>query len=666
MLSYGVSLICLFCACTQAWAQVDAERLLESLTDAEADPTALLETLEHLADHPLALNTAPAEALAQIPMLGHRHAVALVRFRDTFGPFKHLTDMLAVEGITQALFTSIRPYLILNTPEPERTAEAPRKPLRFRLRQRYARRLTLGRGYTDTTRTTYLGTPGRVYTRLQVDHPRLRLNLTAEKDPAEPFAWAPGTRTFGFDFTSAHAAVHNLGRLKTLILGDYAVAFGQGLVFWRNSGFGKGRDPVRPIVRSGAGLIPYGSSNENAFFRGIANTVALTRTLSLTALASRRTLDATRDTAGFIRTLGTSGLHRTPAEVNRKDQLLETLIGGALTFHTQRLHAGLTGYRNRFDMPLAFRDAPVSSMRMVGIYGTMVTGPLTWFGEGATNSKGYAGIGGVQVQADKTLEAVFLVRHYPQPFSSLHGYGFGERNGKMHNETGWYLGLKLRLPGPWHMAAYMDQFHFSDAGNPSPRPGTGYETLAVVEYDPPGNRTSAYLQVRHETKSTPAVHANVRGVLFRGVQSKTRQSVRLHGSWQPEPRLRFRGRIEGTRSVEAAMPSETGFLLYQEVRWQLHPRLWTEGRITFFDTSAFDARVYAFENDVRYVLTNPALSGQGQRTYLLLQYTPTRHLTFWLKWAETQYEKVRSVGSGLDEAPGNRLRDIRVQVQWTW
>lgn len=663
--SYAVGLLLILCAATPVLAQVDAEPFLDAQTD-EAAATAALETLERLAAHPVPLNTAPVHTLAQIPGLGYRRAVALVRFRDTFGPFATLADLRAVEGIDEAAFAAVRPYLTLALPDPTPTGEAPQRAAQFRLRQRYSRQLTLGRGYTpDTTRTTYLGSPGRVYTRLQMDHPRLRLNLTAEKDPAEPFAWAPGTQTYGFDFTSAHVAVRDLGPLQTLIVGDYAAAFGQGLVFWRNSGFGKGRNPVRPIVRSGAGLVPYGSTNENAFLRGLAATLRLTPTLALTALASRRSLDATWDPAGFIRTLGTSGLHRTPAEMARKDQLLETLLGGALAFSTTRVQLGLTAYRSQFDLPVLQQGLPTDRMAAAGLYGTVLTGPLTWFGEVARAGR-YAGLGGVEVQSGTALEAVLLVRHYPRGFAGLHGFGFGERNGQMQDETGWYLGLKLRLPGPWRVAGYIDQFHFSDVGGTLPRPGVGYDALAVLDYDPPGNRTAAYVHVRHETKSVSATVPDLRGVPFPGVEAKTRQSVRLHGTWKPEAFLRVRGRIEGTRSVTGTAPAETGFLLYQELRWYPHRRVWVEGRLTFFDTTDFDARVYAFENDVRYVLSNPALSGQGQRTYVLVQYAPTGSLTCWLKWAETQYEHVHTIGSGLDEAQGNRRREVRVQVQLTW
>ena len=73
--------------------------------------------------------------------------------------------------------------------------------LQFEWLQRAGQRLDLGRGYDDdTTRTTYAGSPDRLYTRLRARAMRhLSVNLTLEKDPGERFVWDPATATYGFD-----------------------------------------------------------------------------------------------------------------------------------------------------------------------------------------------------------------------------------------------------------------------------------------------------------------------------------------------------------------------------------------------------------------------------------------------------------------------------------
>src|SRR5690606_24113132 len=135
-----------------------------------------------------------------------------------------------------------------------------------------------------------------------------------------------------------------------LVAGDFVAEFGQGLVLWRASGFGKGPDATRGPLRLGRGLRPYGSVDENRFFRGAGVTVGLTPALYASAFASRRTLDASvatpdsadladpnvpPDAEAVATSLTADGLHRTPSERARKDALGETLVGAAVEYRRE-------------------------------------------------------------------------------------------------------------------------------------------------------------------------------------------------------------------------------------------------------------------------------------------------------------------------------------------
>ena len=306
----------------------DVEATVEDLEVESGDPTLLVERLASLAEDPLDINTASAEALAQIPAFGPALALHLVAWREENGPFGSLPEIRKVPGMTEIVFLHARPYLTIGV---RRTVTSG---VRFELIQRLTRRLDLGRGYDDdTTRTTYLGSPERLYTRFRARYlQKISLNLTMEKDPGEPFGWDPGVGSYGYDHISFHAALQDLGRLQTLIVGDFEANFGQGVTLWRSIAPGKGRQTVRPLARFSDGLRPYGSTEENRFFRGLAATLRLTPTLALSAFASRHALDATAsepDPAAFT-SLSTSGLHRTPTERAKKDALVESLLGGNL------------------------------------------------------------------------------------------------------------------------------------------------------------------------------------------------------------------------------------------------------------------------------------------------------------------------------------------------
>ena len=56
----------------------------------------------------------------------------------------------------------------------------------------------------------------------------LQMGITAEKDAGEPFFALHNEK--GYDYYSIYFLLRNLGKLKTLALGNYRLSFGQGLV----------------------------------------------------------------------------------------------------------------------------------------------------------------------------------------------------------------------------------------------------------------------------------------------------------------------------------------------------------------------------------------------------------------------------------------------------
>jgi len=104
-------------------------------------------------------------------------------------------------------------------------------------------------------------------------------------------------------------------------------------------------------------------------------------------------------------------------------------------------------------------------------------------------------------------------------------------------------------------------------------------------------------------------------------------------------------------------------LLYQDIRIQATRKLKVDARVTVFDTDSFDSRVFQFENDLLYVLSNTGLSGQGQRSYLVINYEPTEFLELWFKYSLSVFENVNFISSGLNEIEGNRNSDFGIQAR---
>ena len=561
--------------------------------------------------------------------------------------------------------------------------------------QRVQRRLDVGAGFRgpDSSRA-FRGSPERVYTRLQATYRRqVSVNVTLEKDPGEPFRFDGATGTYGYDYQSAHVAVLDAGRIDALVLGDYSAQYGQGLALWRASGFGKGPDAVGGPARAGRGLRPYGSVDENNFFRGAALSVAVVPGLYVSAFASRRALDASvfaPDTTALggpdlgpgaldavVTSLGADGLHRTDRELARKDALDETLVGGGAEYRVAtgavEGRAGVVATRSSFGTPIAAGTRPDQRSDFAGSEATVVSAYADAktrlglaFGEVARGAGGGLGVvGGLGVGLGGGADLLVVGRRYAPDFTSLHGYPFGERNGVGRNERGVYVGVRVAPSPSWTVNAYLDQYAFPFLRLNEPRPTRGAEALVHVEH-----RARRYVRVtaqaRTETRETGVdVAGRVAGSAVGGLSTETRQTARLQGEWDASDRLRLRARVEGSRYVDPdpSAPARYGSLAYQDVRWQARRWLRADARLTLFDTDGYDARLYTFENDLTGVFSIPALSGRGVRAYVLLSAEPVDRVVVQAKLAATWLRNVTRIGSGTGEVAGNRVSDVGLQVR---
>lgn len=645
----------------------------EDVAAAEADQ--LAERYAALAADPVDLNTASMDDLVRIPLVTPLLARRILDHRKKHGPYGAPRDLLAVEGVTDDLFRAVHPFVVTG----RSAAPSQRRlgPVRGTLLQRFVRRVDLGRGYrADTSGSHYLGTPERLLTRLRVyAGDALSANLTLEKDPGEPVTWAPAEGSYGFDFVSGHLALHNAGPLRTLVAGDYAVEVGQGLLFWPGRALGKGGATIGSVLRTGRGIVPYGSTDENRFFRGVAATLDLHARIAVSAFASRRRLDATLE-GGPSETVAVgrpiTGLHRTPAERRRKDRLPEALAGGSVAYTSRHVHAGLTAYRTRYGYPIARGTRPDQAFdfegrqaALAGLYLAVLRDDAALFGEGVVGPGGTAAIVGGVALDRPFVDAVLVARHYPPGFHSPHGHAFGEGSSRTQNETGVFAGLRLQVARAWTLTTHVDQYRFPWLRYGVPRPTTGYDARARLDYRP-RRWLSAALQFHTETQETSYDAVRSDGVLLRAVRPATRRRLRFDGTYLFNERLRLRVRVEAVRYDETNQPVRPGTVVFQDLRWVPARRLRVDARLAVFDAEHFEARVFTYEPGLLYAFSVPALHGRGQRSYVLLRYEPAAGLVLQLKWANSRFEDVLKTGSGLDETEGNRIREVAAQLYWRW
>ncbi len=705
--------------------------ILNAGIDEQVDYSDFLEPLEQFANQRLDLNTATFDQLLQLPEMTAIQAQRLIHHRERFGNLTSIYELQAVEGYTLAFIRVWLPYVVVEksgSKDLDPGAKFPRGPsfrealagLEYEWLQRTSFVVEEQRGYTapdtafrpvlddggnvtgqDTLLSSrYAGSPLRHYTRVRARMGNyLSIGITGENDPGEAFAWNPANRQFGYDFLSAHLALQDFGHLKRLVIGDYTIQAGQGLVLSRGLGFGKGAQVISGLKMPSFGVKPYQSVNENQFFRGAAATYGLGN-WELTAFASRALRDASVQVADTLDdevlatgNLQISGLHRTSSELASRKTIGEQVLGGRAAFARGTFRGGVTHVQLAYDAALTPGNAAYQTFafrgdrhHVTGLDWDWVRGNVNVFGEVARDRSGaFAGTASLMSSLAPTLDASLGIRHFDKAFFSPFAYVFGERPLNAQNESGVYMGLKLVPNYNWEFQTYVDLYQSAWHRFRLSYPSRGQEWMAQLQYRWNRN-TSVYLRFRtEESERDPSSEA---GAVIGSPVSIQRDQFRIHFQTNIDRSISLRTRLEASRFREEGESDSFGWLLYQDISWKYGFRWKLTGRFAVFDIDNYDARIYAYENDILGFFSIPPYYRQGTRWYVILNGKLGGGWEFWARVAQTRllgactYEAAEpagpglpagtewiancSYGTGLEEIGVQRRTEVKLQLRWSF
>ena len=673
--AFTITLTTSFNAHSQTAGQIqqDAQTVIERIVS-ELDPETserqileIIEVLEDLAANPVNINRAGLDDLSAIPGINLKQAQSIIQYRESIKPFESTHELDHVDGIGLSTLEMAAPFITAGSKaELNRDLFLNRRywthNSSFESLARFQRVLNIRDGYArPDSAGGYLGGPVGYNHRIRYRSDRLSLNLTQDKDPGEPI-----TDGRQFDFSSWHVAIQDAGRLRNFIIGDYKVSYGQGLTLWNGGGFGKSSQITGSALKSDPGIRPYTSFQETNGFSGMVFTYG--GSVEISGFYSSRQRTAS-EVSGGVRFPTSSALHRSMAERDRRLNLGQTTFGGRIKYQGLFGIVGVSGVSNHFDQPVVRGSQPYQlygfegdRFSILGADYRLIVGPGLIFGEVARSyNNAFGAILGTEIRLTGGTEIAMAYRNYAKDFHSMMGSGFGEQT-RPQNETGLYSGVRQLLNQHLALSAYIDFFQTHAARFRNTRPTSGYDWLLRIDYDSQSD-LSIYGQIRSKRwdQQTDTLDQFGRTTTFMGFEE--RLNARLHLQYYVMKNLRLRTRIDFVRWKESTKPSSFGTLIYQDIRVSPHPSLSIDARITLFETDDFNSRVFQFENDLLYVMSNAMLFDQGQRLYAVLRFQPITPLVLRVKVATTLYENKRQIGSGLDMIDGHRKTDIGIQVQ---
>ena len=287
-------------------------------------------------------------------------------------------------------------------------------------------------------------------------------------------------------------------------------------------------------------------------------------------------------------------------------------------------------------------------------------GPVRFFGEGAVSSSGgTALVTGGMANLSSKMSLSALYRNYARDYHAYFSNGFRE-NTRTANERGIYVGTVFHPTRRWKLSAYFDFFSFPWLRYGAWAPSSGSEYFFQVDFQYSRNLLM-YLSFRHKDKpvNSPAGEGNLRKLYDSGIGR-----LRYHASYFISPVIELRSRAELSEYRLEDFSPERGWLLYQDILYK--PRklpLSLAFRFAVFETDSYNARFYAYENDVLYAFSIPAYFDNGGRTYLLARYSAGNVLDIWMRYALTRLPGRESMGSGLNEISGDRKSELKAQIR---
>lgn len=568
----------------------------------------LADEIDALLDNPVNINDASEQELSRIFFLTIFQVKSLAQYVRTRGNIISAAEIAYIPGFDSELAKLIEPFIRISNSGPVKK--------QYGIEGRLLANMITKSSYSDTLSP---GSPIKALVKTNISSGNINAGITMEKDQGEPL-FVPGR---GADFMSGYLSLNNQGLVRNIILGDFRVRLGQGLVTW--TGYSSGTSPLDPaLMKSMPSISAYSSSDENNFFRGAAVTAGTDRDIIM-LFVSRNNIDASvtglpGSDGLFISSLNDQGLHNSQTMAEKKDVVAESSAGFSYNRNMNRIHTGFNVSATGFSIPFlpgteteSYFDFSGGKNIALSFDHSLSLKRSYFYGEGAWNpGGGFAFTEGVRFNPAGGAVVNILYTNILKGYNSFHGMVNGRETVNNFREsllTGFSCepAAKIRLSTGLY---YMRDHWYGLYGSP---PVISWKFETEARYAQSEN-LSFTLGVKQ--RLTNIFVSDSRG-LKQAVPVKY-SNIRINALLDLTGRLRFQSRAEFIFSSNTSSP---GFMLFHGVKYtfqKLPASVYS--RVYVWSTPGYDSRIYAWEDDLLYSSSILPYYYSGSRSYLILTY----------------------------------------------
>jgi Helix-hairpin-helix motif len=644
--------------------------LLDEIISETEDENAALEILQQIEEklqNPVNLNTASTEDLKELYVLSDFQVFSILQFRNKYGTFLSLNELQVIPGFHEETIRLIIPMICLdNEPKIINTESdfipSVRQKLLLRTGINYPEKI----GFSKEQDSLNVFSGNQLSELLKYEIERkgsFRSGFTLENDPGEKISW--GKNNHGTDFSSAYFELNNNGPFRKIILGDYRLSAGSGLVH----GYGRaGKSSIIHIKQNAHGIKKYSSGTEYGFMRGIAADMSIRNFRTILYVSSLR-IDGSfesDDKKSIISTIFNNGLHRNLEEIQHRNNIRQINWGGTLISESNHLDLGYNFSKTNFDKNLKYRILPdrysqtctdnnfiEQSIFYAARYGNVMAG-----GEIALDKNQHlATIQNLTAQLHPLVSLQLSYRNYHPSYKSFGSSSLAESGG-VSNEIGFYAGSVFYPSRFLRISFYADRYSFPWYKYSSNMPYKGKDYLIKTDFIF-NHDLDMFIMVKREFNFQNTSSENIK---IKKMEEEISQRLVFQSKFSASEKLNFKTKIE-IKTDQKNISKYQGSFIAQEINFNLFQnRVILNTRYAIFDIPDWSVRIYSWESDVFSSFSSPLFNHRGSRTNLVMKFNLGEKLNLWMKYAQTNYTSEINSGTGADLRTGNCFREWKLQM----
>ncbi len=622
-------------------------------SESDIVPETILNAYDESGRPPLDLNSASPEEFESSGLFTPFQLYNLLNYREKYGELYSIHELLVLPGFHQSKILEIEPFICLEHSHIHNVKK----------RSKHMFLMDVGHTFPPSKGIKDAGNPLLTCIRIRSQAgKKLSMGLTYEKDAGELFLY--GNRP---QFISAYLSYKGESIIRHIVIGNFQLNQGLGLV----NGDGFIHQPGNFVVnrQSLSRIKPYASKTEALFNQGIACQLGQKKIQFLLWVSHRRislspkALTENPDADHWLEYQRSSGLYRTPGELEGRDLALRVHTGIQAVYRERHLAVGLLSsaewlYPSRKALEFLEKAPDPRLYQKASLHANWQKKQSQIFGE--LSSAGYHSIAcllGTIYYFNDFIKGTILAHHYGSEYQgslpSSYGSGSNIANEQgvafhLHAETGKYITARLsgelfRYPSPRYRTTVPSRGHRLD--------------LCLQD---PGNKVLQW-KARVVSKTwqlTPAVSsARLRPL-------NDYRTTRLDGllTYNYEDLFKWQTRlvISYYSQTQEEIP---GYAAMQQLKLCKSRNLQLTAQFVLFSVSNWENRIYLYEPGFYYSFNFPVFYGSGQKTTILITLRPLRQLSFSTKISIIEYRNKEVIGSGFDQINGNKKWEAGLQLR---